>query len=155
MNAGSRREFLATVATAGAAAGVAAAGPGRAAPGPTKLIGFTKPFTNLSFAETADLVAEVGWDGVECAVRPGTSTHIKPERVEEDLPRLVEELRKRDRELSLVTTGVVRIDAAGEKVAEARSARSRRCAENSVSRRATRTIRAATISARRSGTSGR
>jgi sugar phosphate isomerase/epimerase len=116
MNAKSRRDFLATIATAGAAVGVSKAEPGREGAVRNKLIGFTKPFTHLSFAETADLVADVGWDGVECAVRPGPSTHIKPERVEEDLPRLAEELRKRDRELSLVTTGVVRVDAAGEKV---------------------------------------
>lgn len=111
-----RRQFLATVAAAGAAATVSASEPGRASPARNLILGFTKPFTHLSFAETADLVAEVGWDGVECAVRPGNSTHIAPERAEDDLPRLVEELRKRDRELSIVTTGVVRVDAAGEKL---------------------------------------
>jgi len=115
-NTGSRRHFLATVATAGATAGISAAEPGREGAVRNKLIGFTKPFTHLSFAETADMVADVGWDGVECAVRPGKSTHIAPERVEDDLPRLVEELRRRDRELTIVTTGVVRVDAAAEKV---------------------------------------
>jgi len=113
---GSRRQFLTTIAAAGAAATVSAAEPDPASPARNAIIGFTKPFTQLSFAETADLVADVGWDGVEVAVRPGKSTHIAPERVDDDLPRLVEELRKRDRELALVTTGVVRVDAAAEKV---------------------------------------
>lgn len=111
-----RRHFLATMAAAGAAATTSAARAGGASSARNPIIGFTKPFTHLPFAETADLVAEVGWDGIECAVRPGNSTHIAPERVEDDLPKLVEELRKRDRELSIVTTGVVRLDAAAEKV---------------------------------------
>ena len=113
---GTRRHFLATVAAAGAAGTVTATEPGRASPTRNPIIGFTKPFAQLSFAETADLVADVGWDGVEVAVRPGKSTHIAPERVADDLPRLVEELRKRGCELSIVTTGVVRVDAAAEKV---------------------------------------
>jgi sugar phosphate isomerase/epimerase len=124
---GSRRQFLVTVATAGAAASVAGAEPDGVGPVRYKLIGFTKPFTHLSFAETADLVAEVGWDGVECAVRPGKSTHIAPERVEDDLPLLVEELRKRDRELAIVTTGIVRVDAAAEKVLRTTAAVGCRC----------------------------
>lgn len=123
MTSRSRRRFLAAVAAVGAAGNARAAAPAAASgderPGHNPIIGFTKPFSNLSFAETAELVAEVGWDGVECAVRPGKSTHIAPERAEDDLPRLVEELRKRDRELSLVTTGVVRADPASERVLRA------------------------------------
>lgn len=119
---GTRRQFLATVVAAGAGATASAAEPGRAAAARNAIIVFTKPFAHLSFAETADLVADVGWDGVEVAVRPGKSTHIAPERVEDDLPRLAEELRKRDRELAVVTTGVVRVDAAAEKVLRATAA---------------------------------
>lgn len=113
---GTRRHFLAAVAAGGVAATVAASELDRARPGRNPILGFTKPFTHLSFAETADLVAEVGWDGVEVAVRPGKSTHIAPERVADELPRLAEELRGRDRDLSLVTTGVVRVDKSAEQV---------------------------------------
>lgn len=113
----SRRRLLQAVAAAG---GAAAAGTGvapAADEGPRQsIIGFTKPFARLSFAETADLVAEVGWDGVECAVRPGKSTHIDPDRAEEDLPRLAEALAARGRQLSIVTTGVVGVDPAAEKL---------------------------------------
>jgi sugar phosphate isomerase/epimerase len=80
------------------------------------IIAFSKPFTHLSFDETADLVAEVGWDGIECPIRAGNSTHIKPERAAEDLPTMVEALRKRGKEVSIVTTSIVKPDAAGERL---------------------------------------
>jgi len=91
MSSSSRRVFLASSA-AGVLAGAAGGRPLAAenlAARRFPLIGFTKPFIDLSFDATADLVAEVGWDGVEVAVRDGTSTHIAPARVEEDLPRMV------------------------------------------------------------------
>lgn len=120
----SRRVFLAS-----SAAGVLANAAGRrlpAADAPAarrfSLIGFTKPFSDLSFEATADLVADVGWDGVEVAVRDGSSTHIVPDRVEEDLPRMVEALGKRGKELAIVTTGVVALDPAGERVLKATAA---------------------------------
>ena len=40
-----------------------------------KVIAFSKPFTNLSFDDTADLVADVGWDGIECPVRESVDAH--------------------------------------------------------------------------------
>lgn len=70
----------------------------------------------LSPDATADLVTEVGWDGVELAVRPGTSTHIAPDRVEDDLPKMAEALRRRGKTIAIVTTGIVTLDAAGERV---------------------------------------
>lgn len=79
------------------------------------IIAFTKPFADLSFDATADLVAEVGWDGVECAVR-AKSTHIQPERVTEDLPKMVEALKKRGKEVTMVTTDITRLSAQGEAV---------------------------------------
>lgn len=69
-----------------------------------KIVGFTKPFQNLNFEDTADLVAEVGWDGIECPVR--ANGQILPERVEDDLPRMVEALRKRKLELAIMATDV-------------------------------------------------
>lgn len=80
-----------------------------------KVIAFSKPFTNLSFDDTADLVADVGWDGIECPVRR-SSTHILPERVEEDLPKMVEALRKRGREVSMITTDITGVDKTAEQV---------------------------------------
>ena len=111
----SRRQF---VGGAASAAALAAARPlpalAQAAPR-FKIIGFSKPFAHLNFDDTADLVAEVGWDGIECGVR-SKAGHIAPERVEEDLPKMVEALKKRDKELVIVATEITKIDPLAEKV---------------------------------------
>ena len=124
MSLSSRRRFLASSAV-GVLAGTAGGRSLAATPPAARsypLIGFTKPFADLSFDAAADLVAEVGWDGVEVAVREGSSTHIAPARVEEDLPRMVEALGKRAKQLAIVTTSVVALDSAGERVLKATAA---------------------------------
>lgn len=80
-----------------------------------KFLGFSKPFLHLSPAETADLVTEIGWDGIDCPVR-ATLSHVKPERIEDDMPPLVEALRRQGKSLDVVTTDIVRLDARAEKV---------------------------------------
>jgi len=67
-----------------------------------KLICFIKPFQNLSFDQIADLVAEVGWSGVEVPVRKGGT--IEPDLVEDDLPRLAEALARRKLDFPLIAT---------------------------------------------------
>ena len=104
-----RREFA--TATAAAAAVSAAVSPGLFAQGERekrfKIIGFTKPFQNLNFEETANTVAEIGWDGIECPVRP--KGQIEPERAPDELPRLVEALKKRGKELTILTTAITSV----------------------------------------------
>jgi len=85
------------------------------APAPWKIIAFSKPFADLSPDATADLVAEVGWDGIECPVRTKAG-HIAPERVEEDLPKMVEALKKRGKEVTIVTTEFTKLDPLAEKI---------------------------------------
>jgi len=80
-----------------------------------KIIAFSKPFIHLNFDDTADLVADVGWDGIECPVRR-TSTHIQPDRVEDDLPKMVEALKKRGREVAMITTDIVGVDQSAERI---------------------------------------
>jgi len=58
----------------------------------------------LSYDETADVFAELGFDGIEAAVRPGG--HVLPERVEEDLPKFAEALKKRGLEITILTSGI-------------------------------------------------
>lgn len=113
-----RRTFIKTATVAGAAV----VGPGfvtRAGADsenhPVRYAGFTKPFRNLDFEDTADFVAEVGWDGVELPVR-ANSSHLAPERVEDDLPKMADALRARGKEIYLVTTDVKGVDPLGEKV---------------------------------------
>src|SRR6476661_1306996 len=69
-----------------------------------KLIGFTKPFQDLSAEECADTVAQVGWDGIECPVR--SKGQIEPERAADELPKLIEALKKHGKEVTVVTTDV-------------------------------------------------
>jgi sugar phosphate isomerase/epimerase len=80
-----------------------------------KIIAFSKPFAHLNFDETADLVAEVGWDGIECPVRTKAG-QIAPEKIEEDLPKMVEALKKRGKEVTIVTTEITKIDPLAEKI---------------------------------------
>jgi sugar phosphate isomerase/epimerase len=122
----SRRKFIAALA------GVAAATAPRrlfaqdAARSPFPLIGFTKPFQDIGFERTADVAAEVGWSGIECPVR--AKGQVLPERVEEDLPRLHEALKKRGLDLTLITTDIRRPDAlAGRVLRTARALGVRRC----------------------------
>jgi sugar phosphate isomerase/epimerase len=69
---------------------------------------FEKPLQFLSFDELADLVAQLGFAGIEATVRPGG--HIPPERVEEELPKLAEALKKRGLEITILTSGINSVD---------------------------------------------
>src|SRR5205085_4082968 len=79
-----------------------------------KIIGFTKPFQELSHEECADVVEQAGWDGIECPVR--AKGQIEPERAEEELPKLIEALKKRGKEFTVITTDVKKADNASEKI---------------------------------------
>src|SRR6185295_3833735 len=72
--------------------------------GPWKFCAFEKPLLCLSFDEVADVMAEAGFQGIEAAVRPGG--HVLPERVEEDLPKFLEALKKRGLEITILTSGI-------------------------------------------------
>lgn len=96
----SRRDLLSLLALAAAGARLRAADK----PPRFKLIGFIKPFQNLPFEQIADTVHEIGWSGIECPVRKGGT--IAPERVEDDLPKLVAVLRERKLDISVISTDV-------------------------------------------------
>lgn len=108
-----RRQFLATLAGS-----ALALRPGIAAQAASaqrfSIITFTKPFQSLSPDETADLVAEIGYDGIECPVRK--KGQILPERVEDDLPAMHAALKKRGLDLTLITTDVAKVEPLSEKV---------------------------------------
>jgi sugar phosphate isomerase/epimerase len=105
MNSFSRRDFLQTLAGSALAVPLAARS-AEAAPWP--VIGFTKPFQQASPERTAEIVSEVGWSGIELPLR--AKGQIEPERVEEDLPKLVEVLKKRGLNVGLITTDIVAVD---------------------------------------------
>ncbi len=102
-----RRQFLNSSTTATLAATVwprVLSAPARVEPGPWKFCAFEKPLQFLNYGELADLIAELGFDGIEATVRPGG--HVLPERVEEDLPKFAEALKKRGLEITILTSGI-------------------------------------------------
>lgn len=81
----------------------------RAATPANKFCAFEKPLQFLSYDELAGLIAELGFDGIEAAVR--AHGHVLPEKVEEDLPRLVEALKKRKLEITILTSDINSVDS--------------------------------------------
>lgn len=82
---------------------------------------FTKHLVGLPFDQLADVVAEIGVTGIEAPVRNGG--HVEPARVEEDLPRLVEALRRRGLAITMLTTGINEVSATTRTEAVLRTAR--------------------------------
>src|SRR3954454_368974 len=98
----SRRDFLAKGAVAAGTFGLGRRGPDAAEAGEVSrfpLIGFSKPFQKLDAEQTAELVATVGWDGIECPVR--AKGQVEPGRVDDELPRFAEDLRRPQRDVHL------------------------------------------------------
>ncbi len=65
---------------------------------------FTKPLQHLSYPEMARTIAALGFDGIEGPVRP--KGHVLPERVEEDLPKMVDALKEAGLNLTLMTSAI-------------------------------------------------
>jgi sugar phosphate isomerase/epimerase len=106
----SRREFVARAAAAGLAIGAVGTAPrtagaarsSHAADAPIAV--FSKPLQWLPFADVGPVIAEAGFRAVDLTVRPGG--HVLPERVEDDLPRAVETLRRSGLSVPMITTAI-------------------------------------------------
>lgn len=107
-----RRRFLATIAAGMLAPRLGTAADGALARFP--IIAFSKPFQNLNPLETADLLAEIGYDGIECPVRK--NGQVLPARVEDDLPKMHDALSKFGLALTLITTDIAAVSPLNEKV---------------------------------------
>ena len=107
-----RRRFLAQSSLAAAAVAAPktrlSAAKSTHAKGRYKIVGFSKPFQKLSYDDTADVAAEVGWDGIECPVRP--KGQIEPERAPDELPKLAAALKRRGLEVGVMTTRINSVD---------------------------------------------
>src|SRR5215207_1233607 len=109
-NALSRREFFArataVAATAGALrpAALHAATGSAGAPEQPLIAIFSKHLQWLPFADVGPAISEAGFHAVDLTVRPGG--HVLPERVEDDLPRAVEMLRRSGLGVPLITTAI-------------------------------------------------
>ena len=69
---------------------------------------FSKHLLFLHGEDLAKAAAEIGFDGIDLAVRKGG--HVQPERVKEDLPPLVGLIRKHGLEVPMLTTDIVDIE---------------------------------------------
>ncbi len=69
---------------------------------------FSKHLLFLHGEDLAKTAAELGFDGIDLAVRKGG--HVQPERVRQDLPPLVELIRKNGLEVPMLTTDIVDIE---------------------------------------------
>jgi sugar phosphate isomerase/epimerase len=100
-----RRSFL---QTAGATlAGLALQNNPLAAASPAQALDvsiFTKHFIGLPFEQIAEIVAKLGATGLEAPIRPGG--HIEPAKVEDELPKFVEVLRKHNLRINVLTSGI-------------------------------------------------
>src|SRR5437870_13894818 len=66
---------------------------------------FSKHFQWTDIKEAADLCASFGYEGLDITLRNGG--HVLPERVEDDLPKAVEIVRKAGLKVPMVTTDIV------------------------------------------------
>ena len=75
------------------------------------IVAFSKPFQSLNHEACADFVTEIGWDGIE------------PETAADELPALVEALKRRGKTVEIGTTNITSIDTPhAEKVLRALAA---------------------------------
>lgn len=66
--------------------------------------GFTRDLNDLSYQKMAEAVSQLGWSGIECPVRP--NGQILPERVEYDLPKMVNILKKYNLKVDIMATAI-------------------------------------------------
>ncbi len=105
----SRRQFVASGVALSALAATKTPAFGVESPAASfKICAFEKYLQDLSYDELAEVIAKLGFDGIEATVRK--NGHVLPERVEDDLPKLVEALSKCGLEISVMATDVVSVE---------------------------------------------
>ena len=80
---------------------------------PLKIHIFSKHLQFLNIHDMTEAAAEMGFDGVDLTVRP--NGHVLPERVENDLPKAVEAMRKMGFAPLMMTTAVQDADSTTDK----------------------------------------
>ncbi|HIF30436.1 MAG TPA: sugar phosphate isomerase/epimerase [Planctomycetaceae bacterium] len=77
-------------------------------PGPPQIGAFVKFIQELPYDALSEQLAEIGFTGIEATVRRGGL--VEPDRVEDDLPRLVEALKKVGLKIHVMASDVNRAD---------------------------------------------
>lgn len=70
---------------------------------------FTKPFQHLSYEQLAEVMVELGSPGLELPLRP--KGHIEPEKAADELPKMVEVLKKHNLSITIAATGINSVDS--------------------------------------------
>src|SRR5438874_1157515 len=96
------------VLLAGGTALAASAAEDKSASGKLKVAIFSKHLLFLKGDALPAGAAEIGFDGIDLAVRKGG--HVEPERVREDLPKLVAAIRRHGMEVPMLTTDIADIE---------------------------------------------
>jgi len=107
----SRRRFLITAGGAAAASALFLSKTIGSFPVPeerakqrTKICIFSKHLQWLDYEDMAQTAAEIGFDGVDLTVRP--NGHVLPERVQQDLPKAVQAVKKAGLDVPMITTSI-------------------------------------------------
>jgi sugar phosphate isomerase/epimerase len=104
----SRRQLI-----AGLAAGLSAGRAGQPAPNAAAkalpICAFSKHYQWTDVKETAEICARQGFDGVDLTVRRGG--HVLPERVQDDLPKAAEIIRRVGIEIPMITSDIVDVNS--------------------------------------------
>lgn len=69
---------------------------------------FSKNLQWLDYTGMANTAAEIGFNGIDLTVRP--NGHVEPARVEEDLPKAIEAVRKAGLQVPMITTAILSAD---------------------------------------------
>ena len=104
----SRRALLSTGAALCVAGNTVRAAEDKSAGGKLKVAIFSKHLQFLQGDALAAGAAEIGFDGIDLAVRRGG--HVEPERVGQDLPTLVAAIRQHGLEVPMITTDIADAD---------------------------------------------
>ena len=109
----SRRRFLASVAGAGAMAGLPGLWSSDAGESPSArrlpIVYFSKHLQWLNWEKMAEATKELGFDGLDVTVREGG--HVEPARVAEDLPKVAKIVRAAGLTIPMITAGIVDADS--------------------------------------------
>jgi len=106
----SRHDFIKTCAGGGAALALTDVASGAEhSLADNHLSVFNKPLQHMTYAAQAELVAEIGFDGIEATVRSGG--HVEPENVEQDLPKQMAALNANGLDMTMMTTDIKDADS--------------------------------------------
>ena len=109
MKTTNRRQFMRQAALAtGAAAGFQHQLLNAAPPKAHPICAFVKFLQELSHEDLAATIKRLGFNGIEGTIRPGGQ--ITPDRVEEELPKLMAALNKHDLKMTIMASGINRAD---------------------------------------------